>query len=787
MESSMRLRGIPRARHELSVEDVLVSRATLANSSGFFAVFHSTMTIGFFRSAWRAGFLLCVALPTMQALAQAPTTARTPPQDPGQKTVHIVRTDTPPVIDGVLDDAVWANAAVIDDLHQVNPAEYAKPSERTEIRLLYDDDALYIGIKLYDSEPSKITANILRQNGSITSDDTIFVTLDPFNSRRAGYFFGVNPNGVRFDGLYRNVSEYYSDWDTIWDAKTSRFDQGWIVEYKIPYKSISFDPNTDTWGLNFSRTIQRRHEDIAWVSRNRRWDPSSSGLMVGLTGLKQGLGLDIVPSGSFRRKQTWGPGTETSDFQPSLDIAYKLTPQLNGLLTVNTDFSATEVDDRQVNLTRFGLFFPEKRDFFLREADIFEFGRIGASDNNGAVSGAERQNGRPFFSRRIGLSSAGEVVDLNYGGKISGRIGDRFELGALSIRQGEQPGVDAKTLSVVRAKAGIGEESSIGMIYTNGNPQSNVDNTLAGVDFLYRNSRLPGGRIVETGAWYQQTDTEGLVGHDHAAGVTFSVPSNTGLRGGVAVKEYQRNFNPALGFSSRTDVRDYAGHVGYTYRPSGGYWQSLYFVLDGERIENLSGGLQSQRIGLTPIQVTNRTGDVIWARANFNREVLTAPFEISPGVVIPVGDYSFDDLGLEFRFSGFRRVSGRITYINGDFYSGRYNRAFGNLTWQPSPHFRTSLGYDANNVTLPQGDFTTRIATAEFDIVFSSTWSWVNLIQYDNVSNTVGVNMRLHWIPQAGRELYFVINHNLQDFDRNGTFQSYNSEAVAKLSYTFRF
>ena len=739
-------------------------------------------------SALRATLFLCAALGTARAFAQAPAAAQAGPlQDPGQKTVRIVRADTPPVIDGVLDDAVWANAALIDDLHQVNPTEYAKPSERTEVYLLYDDDALYIGIKLYDSELDKITANTLRQNSSITSDDTIFVTIDPFNSRRAGYFFGVNPNGVRFDGLYRNVSEYYSDWDTIWDAKTSRFEGGWIVEYKIPFKSISFDPNTDTWGLNFSRTIQRRHEDIAWVTRNRRWDPSSAGLMVGLEGLKQGLGLDIVPSGSLSRKQSWSPGTETTDFEPSLDIAYKLTPQLNGLLTVNTDFSATEVDDRQVNLTRFGLFFPEKRDFFLREADIFEFGRIGASDNNGAVSNAERQNGRPFFSRRIGLSSAGEVVDLDYGGKVSGRIGNRFELGALSIHQGEQPGVDAQTLSVLRAKAGIGEESTVGMIYTKGDPQSNLDNSLAGVDFLYRNSRLAGGRTVETGAWYQQTDTEGLVGHDHAAGVTFSVPSNTGLRGGVAIKEFQRNFNPALGFSSRSDVRDYAGHIGYTYRPKGGYWQSLYFVLDGESIENLAGGLQSQRIGFTPIQVTNRTGDVIWARANFNREVLDLPFEISPGVVIPAGDYSFDDFGLEFRFSGFRRVSGRITYIDGDFYSGKSRRTFGTLTWQPSPHFRTSVGYNLNDVTLPQGDFTTRIATAEFDVVFSSTLSWVNLIQYDNVSNIVGVNMRLHWIPQAGREVYFVINHNLEDFDRDNTFRSYNSDAVVKLSYTFRF
>jgi hypothetical protein len=731
--------------------------------------------------AWQLALGSIGAAAALHAAAQEPA-----PQDPGQKTVRMVRTATPPVIDGVLDEAVWAGAAVVDDLHQVNPLEYAPPSERTEIYLLYDDDALYVGAKLY-TDPDGITANMLRQNGSITSDDSIFVTLDPFNTRRGGYFFGVNPNAVRLDGLYRNVSEYYGDWDTIYDVQTSRFDEGWIAEYEIPFKSISFDPNTDTWGLNFSRNLKRRNEDMAWVTRNRRWDPSSAGLAIGFEGLEQGIGLDIVPSASLNNQRTFATGESDSDFEPSLDLVYKLTPALNGSLTFNTDFSATEVDDRQVNLTRFGLFFPEKRDFFLREADIFEFGRIGASDGNGAISGAERQNGRPFFSRRIGLGSAGEVVDLEYGGKVSGRAG-RFEIGALSIHQDENAGVDPTTLSVVRAKAGIGAESTLGMIVTNGDPLSNLDNSLAGVDFLYRSSHLPGGRTLEAGAWYQQSDTAGLVGEDSAAGIGLSIPSNARFRGGIAVKEFQANFNPALGFISRRDVRDYSGHIAYTHRPSDGYWQSIYFAVDGQRIEELDGGaVQSQAFGLTPVQLTNRTGDVIFVRANFEKEVLDTPFQISPGVIVPVGEYSFNDLGLEFQFSGHRRVSGRIAYIGGDFYGGERDRMFGNVTWQPSPRFRTNVGFNLNDIELPQGNFTTRIVSTGFDIVFSSTLSWVNLIQYDNVTETMGVNMRLHWIPEAGREVFFVVNHNLEDVDRDNSFHSAFSDVVAKLNYTFRF
>src|SRR5690606_26919483 len=264
----------------------------------------------------------------------------------------------------------------------------------------------------------------------------------------SGYFFGINPHGVRFDGLYRNVSEYYSDWDGIFHAATQVYEDSWTVEYEIPFKTLSFDPNSDTWGLNFSRSVQQRNEDIAWVTRNRRWDPSSAGLMTGVEGLKQGIGLDIMPSATVIDARTFGPSASDTELEPSLDVDYKIAPAMNALLTIITDFSATEVDDRQVNLTRFNLFFPEKRDFFLREADIFEFGRIGASNGNGAVSGAERQNARPFFSRRIGLDGTGQLVDLEYGGKVSGRIGGRFEIGALSIRQDEIPGLDPAAPSV---------------------------------------------------------------------------------------------------------------------------------------------------------------------------------------------------------------------------------------------------------------------------------------------------------------------------------------------------
>jgi hypothetical protein len=475
------------------------------------------------------GALLCLAAGTAAAQGNAVLL------DPGQKTVRVVRTATPPVIDGDLSDVVWATAAVVDDLHQVSPTEYAEPYEHTEVYILYDDDALYVAARLYDTEPDLITARNLRQNDNIGQDDRFYVTIDPFNDRRSGYFFGLNPNGVRADGLYRNVSEFYGDWDTIFDAAAGRFEGGWTAEIEIPFKSISFDPTTDTWGLNFSRSVVRKNEVIAWVSRNRAYNPAVSGLAIGFGGLKQGVGLEVVPSLAASNRKNFVTGVTDSNVEPSLDLAYRLTPQLNASLTINTDFSATEVDDRQVNLTRFGLFFPEKRDFFLREADIFEFGGIGGQRQS-MIPGLNTlaQNGRPFFSRRIGLSRTGEIVDLDYGGKLSGRIG-RWELGALSIRQDDFGLVNADNLSVVRAKLGVLEESNVGVIATEGNPTANLDNTLAGIDFLYRNTRLPGGRSLETDVRYQQSDTEGIADDDAAYGMAsgsrlpkaFAARSNT--------------------------------------------------------------------------------------------------------------------------------------------------------------------------------------------------------------------------------------------------------------------
>jgi len=728
--------------------------------------------------------LLCLLSAAALAQNAGPTSAA------AQKTVHVVRTATPPIIDGDISDAVWSTAALVDDLHQVSPNEYAPPDERTEIYILYDDDAVYFAFRLYDNAPELITAKNMRQNDAIGTDDRIYVTIDPFNNRRSGYYFGVNPNGVRSDGLYRNVTEFYGDWDSIFDAAAGRFEGGWTAEIRIPYKSISFDPSTDTWGLNFSRTVVRTNETTAWVSRNRAYNPSVSGLAVGFEGLKQGLGLDIVPSGAVTGHKDFATGATQSDFEPSLDVAYKLTPQLNASLTINTDFSATEVDDRQVNLTRFGLFFPEKRDFFLREADIFEFGGVGGQRQS-SIPGFNTlsQNARPFFSRRIGLSPTGAPVDLDYGGKISGRVG-RWELGALSIRQAAFGAVNADTLSVVRAKLGVLNESSVGVIATHGDPTSNLGNSLAGADFQYRNTHLAGGRTIETDLWYERSDTEGVHSDEAAYGVSFRLPSSQGFRGAVQYKAYEDNFNPALGFLDRKGIGDAYMNVGYMLRPRKGWLESWLFNVDYERVEYLDGGLQTEALFIRPVSLTNRRGDSMTiAYGNFDQYVI-APYQIYPGIFVPPGRYSEDSLGIQFGTGTHRKVSLNSRYVNypyGSFYGGSRLQRFVELTWRPSARYRVLVSRETNDIDLPQGAFLTRLVRVGFDVAFSPTLSWVNLIQYDNVTEVAGINTRLLWIPRAGREIYFVINHNVDDIDRDNRFTSATVDATAKVNYTLRF
>jgi hypothetical protein len=749
----------------------------------------------------------CVAL-AVAAVAVFGVTAAAVAEDGGSadKTVRIVRAELPPLIDGRPDDVVWQTAALIDDFHQVRPSDGGQPSERTEVRLLYDDDYLYIGARLFDSEPDRITRNVMRHGNALGQDDRLAIVIDPFNTGRNGYRFETNANGVRHDMLYTNVSELQRDWTVIWETQSNVDETGWSFEMAIPFKSLPFNPNIDTWGFNFARGIRRRGEEVVWVSRNRTYNPNIVGSVSGFGGMNQGAGLDVVMSASANRRRLLSddparPDSSDSEGEPSLDVFYRLTPSLNASLTVNTDFSATEIDDRQVNLTRFSLFFPEKRDFFLNDSDLFEFGRIGRSTNS-ATTTASMQSGRPFFSRRLGLSPAGAPVDIEHGGKLSGRIG-RFSIGTLAVNQDEfdvglgtpsAATIDAETLVIGRIAADVLGESTLGIVFTDGDPISNVDNSLAGLDFQYLNTRLPGGRTLEAEAWYQQTDTPGYDDEDRAYGVGINVPNAAGWRGGVSLKELGQNYRPALGFVSRTGVRDYLAQLGYThFVDDGDFLQSIAAGVDVERVNFLAGGLETETLLLRPIDLESRTRDYFRLVLKSNKEFVGDAFTLysdrtrpRPVQILP-GYYEFDEAGFDLGSGPQRNLSASVVYRQGDFYDGDRTNVAGEVNWKPAPRFNMRFRYDWNDITVSDGAFTSRLLQVVTEVAIRLNLTWINLVQYDNNSEILGVNSRLHWIPRAGREGFIVLNHNVQDFDKDNEFHSALSDLNVKFSYTFRF
>jgi hypothetical protein len=698
----------------------------------------------------------------------APASAQGPDLS-GGKFIDLVRAEVAPEIDGVLDDAVWANADGFDDFHQIEPNDKGVPTERTQVRILFDDDALYIAVEAFDSAPEKIKATQLAQGKSITADDRIQVILDPFLSRRTGYSFSVNPNGVRREGLFEKPYMLNEDWTGIWQSAARIVSGGWVAEIKIPFKTINFDPSLDDWGFSVSRVISRKQEVLTWSSHNGRFDPSNAGLVKGIKGVSQGLGLDIIPSMAFKLKHTNGSDDLDFDTVPSMDIFYKLTPSFTTVLTLNTDFSATDVDDRKVNLSRDALFFPEKRAFFLQDSDIFAFSNI-------------EQNGLPFFSRKIGLSEDGTPVNIRAGIKATGRIG-RWNLGLLDVLQAEQPGVKQSNLLVARASANILAESTIGAIVTNGDPLSDDDNTLVGTDLNYRSTSLIKGKSVEANSWYQMSSSEGLDQDNQAWGASLGVFARKGLLGEFAYSHIEENFNPALGFVNRSGVSKYALWSSYMFRPRGSWIRvirpSFYFV----DLKDMNNKLLTRYRVISPFEIETQAGDK--ARLRLARMFDIGAYSVED-VYIPYGRYVFNKQELWYQTSQSRPVSAEGTITIGDFYDGHRTGLDTTFQWRASTNLFLAAGLNYNDIKLPGGEFITRVASARVDMAFNSRWAWLNLVQYDNSTNTAALNSRLRWTPEAGKEMFLVVNYGA-DIDDEGMIRSRQTELVAKFGHTFRF
>ncbi len=700
-----------------------------------------------------------------------PTTTGETSSARAPKVLRAARADVAPVIDGVLDDPAWQDAALISEFHQIEPHEYAAPSEPTEVRVLYDDDHLYVGARLSDSEASRIGARQLIQGRNYPFDDRFHVLIDPFHDRRNGYFFQVNANGIRRDGLVEANDTFILDWDAIWSADARVDAGGWTAEIAIPFKSISFDATGETWGLNFGRLIPRKGEQTAWSSRGNEvfeLAPAIAGELQGIRARRRGVGLEVVPSLTARDFDDRTRSEAGRELQPSLDVFYRPLPSFTLTGTVNTDFSATEVDDRQVNLTRFSLFFPEKRAFFLQDAGIFEFADL-------------QGNGRPFFSRRIGLGADGAALDIEAGLKTTGRVGG-LNFGALAVRQQRAGSDEVLDLAAARASWNVLEESSLGLIATSGDPQTGEDASLVGADFLYRDDdalALP----VRSRLWVQKTDTTRGDDRDVAYGAALEFP---GDRHEIALSsaELQENFAPTLGFANRVGIREHSAAYRYRFRPDTGRILRVDTSLGYELVTDVSDRRQSS-LTSAGIEAASPQGDAIALHTERATEVLAADFEISDGVIVPARAYTFTGATLSVTRGDRNVVGGRLALQAGEFYDGYRRSVRAEVALRPSPHYALALVWAQNEIDLDGGSFITRLAQLRSDVAFNNRWAWLSFLQYDNVSGSAGVNSRLRWEIAPGREMFLVANYNF-DVGPGDDLETRAREVALKVSYTFR-
>lgn len=684
-------------------------------------------------------------------------------------------------LDGVLDEALWAAAPVLSELTMIEPMEGGTPTARTVVRVLVDARDLVIGIEARDPDPEGIVSTSKARDPELDKEDYLKIVFDPFLDGRTGFVFAINPGAARYDALVSANSRNGEDaqWDAVWEARTARGPDGWSAEIRIPLQSLTFDASLDQWGFNVERRVARLQEVSRWASPFRDAkiaQTSRAGLLTGLPRFDTGVGLTVRPAlVPSAEKVGEGAGWD-GDFRPSLDVFQRLGSDMTAMATVNTDFAETEVDTRRTNLTRFPLFFPEKRTFFLEGSDLFNFG-IG-------LTNFRSSDVVPFFSRRIGLYE-GESVPLTAGGKVTGRVGGT-SVAALVTRTGDVAGVaDAATMGAFRVRQNVLEESTIGVLGTFGDPTGAGGSYLLGGDFTYRTSRFRGTKSLEAGAWGLVTAREGLTGDRTAFGASVAYPNDiwdlalTWVRLGDG-------FDPAMGFVPRLGFNKVNFSGEYRLYPTSVSWlRTMVHEFRPVAYWSLGGEWESYRIFTAPINWQLESGDRIELNVNPEGERLAEPFEIADGVNIQPGAYHYIRYRAEVELAAKRMVSGQLTWWLGSFYDGTLDQYEGTLRIKPSELVFFELSGTRNIGSLGAGDFDQKVVGIRAVLNVSSDLQLASLVQYDDESRQVGTNTRLRWTFDPLGDLFVVYNYNV--IDRMDRWALDATQLMVKAQYAVRW
>jgi len=707
-----------------------------------------------------------------------------PARTPDVPSLHATISNADVRLDGRIDEQAWNGADSSSAFAQVEPREGSPPSALTTARAIVTADALIFAIRCDYAPGVNVVTFARERDASLTSEDHVRLVIDTFRDGRSGYVFAVNANGARYDALVNNNGEgENANWDTAWEAATARTSTGWSVEIRIPIKSLLFKPSLDAWGFNMERRIQALQETDRWANASKDiavTRTSRAGLLTGLPHFNLGLGTSVRPAltGGGAHDSATAPFRNRS--HTSLDVTQRIGTNTLASLTGNTDFAETEVDERRVNLTRFPLFFPEKRTFFLEGADIFDFG-LGLDEDV-----------IPFFSRRIGLIE-GEQVPINAGGKITGRLGG-MNFGALTVNTRDVDTLQsASTMSVIRLRQNVLGESSVGMIATTGDPLGRAGSWLAGPDFTYQTSRFRGDKNFLVGVWGLGTGRSDLHGDRSALGFKVDYPNDLW---DVAVK-YNRlgeAFDPSLGFVPRPGVYIANASVNWQPRPARPigplHVRQCFWENELSYVSGLTGGWQSYRYFMAPINCRLESGD----RFEFNivptGERFTDPFEIADGVTIPGGSYHFRRFRVEAGLAEKRRFNAQATWWFGSFYDGYVNQYELTGAWKPWSLFIVEFTGERDVGLMPEGRFVQDVVGTRVRFNVSPDLQVASFVQYADESHSFGTNTRLRWTFSPLGDLFVVYNHNLRTRDPL-TLQrtlAFDSNALSvKAQYAFRY
>jgi Domain of unknown function (DUF5916)/Carboxypeptidase regulatory-like domain len=691
------------------------------------------------------------------------------------------------VLDGVLSEPVWTTVDSISNLAMLEPTEGGVPTGQTVVRVLVTPTEIVMGIRCYDPDPSAIVSFSKARDVELDEEDHIVLILDTFQDGRSGYVFAVNPDGSRFDGLVSAEGEdVNSNWDTIWEARTSRDASGWNAEIRIPMQSISFKKGLKSWGYNIERRIQRLQETDRWsgVSLDIEiYQVGRAGLLTNLPAFQTGRGLTIRPAaiGDWSRPEPAAQSEFAGDW--TVDATQRIG-NLTASATYNTDFAETEADARQVNLTRFDILFPEKRSFFLEGSDIFEFGL-----------GLEEANLQPFYSRRIGLVSPegdAEKIPILLGGKLNGRVRNT-NLGALTVRTSELDSVaPATTMGVLRVKQNVFEESSLGALATFGDQLGNTDAFLAGVDFTYRTSRFLGDKRLLVGVWGFYNEAPGLVGEQAAYGFKVDYPADL-FNFALTAATIGDAVDPPLGFVQRNDVSFLNAVISYDPRPSWGLVRQMNHTAALELYTDVNSPTWKTYAGtIKPFDWLFESGDRLGfeflPEGDRPEEDFTIFETATDTVIIPAGSYQWTRGAVTGTLADKRKVSGELTYAFGRFYDGNLQTIEGTLALRPSPLFGVELGLERNRGDLPGGVFTQSLYSGRLEVKPSADFQVSSFLQYDNESRSFGTNTRLRWTFSSLGDLFVVYNHNLlRSLGTRERFGFESNQVLVKLVYALRY